>query len=356
MTKPFIKWAGGKTQLLPQLLKAARAAGEFNSYHEPFLGGGAMFFGMYDEGLLKHRRAYLSDSNYDLIRAWCEMANNTEAVVFHLLCHSGRDCEKHFLDERGCVHRNSAEEAARFIYINKTCFNGLYRVNSKGKFNVPYGHRKPRYSPDEEIKEVGSVIKSNSVVQCLGFQQALSGLGEGSLIYLDPPYIPTTKTSFTKYTVNDFKAEDHRELAGLVRECSERGAKIILSNAWTSYTAELYEGFHASIVKARRNINRDGAKRGAVDEVIITNFPVPALGSFVINPRSLTVDASCEALRKALRTKLVGLVTVDNVNTVVHNYLRSITLGDPFDDICVEVTEPTPGTFEITASIKLGQP
>jgi DNA adenine methylase len=271
---PFLKWVGGKQRLLPELL--ARAPKKFECYHEPFLGGGALFFA------LKPKRAVLSDINPDLYYTYRALRDNVERVI-QLLWDLIDEREKkghlaHYLKVRKQKRPGLTEcaVAARMIYLNKTCFNGLWRVNRKGEFNVPIGKSKsPPTICDEENLRACSAALATADIHHAGFENVLTrNMGRGDFVYFDPPYVPVSRPgmnpSFTAYSKEGFGPPDQKRLSEIMSVLkNERRAHVLLSNAGSPKVKELYAGFKIEEVGMRRNINcqRDG--RGEVVEYLI---------------------------------------------------------------------------------------
>lgn len=271
--KPFLKWAGGKTQLLPELMK--RVPAKFGTYYEPFLGGGAMFFA------LQPKRAVLSDVNRRLIRTYRGVRDSVEVVVGMLQAYEDLHSEEFYYKMRSRdVDSNDSDAglAAWMIYLNKTGFNGLYRVNKSGKFNVPWGKHE-KFVPDvENLRACSAALKNKQLLYC-PFEFVFNPTAakvlcpvSGDLVYMDPPYVPVSKTaSFTAYTASGFDGIDQDRVVTVARNLKARGVHIILSNSGTEGVAQLYaEGFEVEEVAARRSINSKGSARGPVKEYIIT--------------------------------------------------------------------------------------
>jgi DNA adenine methylase len=275
---PFLKWVGGKRQLLPELKKYIP---EFDRYFEPFVGAGALLFE------LQTKRAIINDSNFELIQCYLVIRDYSEELI--------KEFENGYFDTKEDFYRIRSwdrsnnwptmfkpwEIAARTIYLNKMCFNGLYRVNSGGRFNSPYGKHKTGFNPDiDNIKAVSSYLSSNNVrILNDDFEAAVKDAGEGDFIYFDPPYDPISDTAnFTSYTPSGFGKDDQIRLMRLCLELGKRGVKTMVSNANTSFITGLYNDFRFNFfeVQAKRAINSKGDLRGAVSEVIITNY-VPAV-------------------------------------------------------------------------------
>ncbi len=272
--KPFLKWAGGKRQLLPELKKYIP---EFNRYFEPFVGAGALFFE------LQPNCAVINDINTELINCYRVIRQFPEELIDELSWFE--NTEEYFYNVRDWDRKrndplstfaNLVKKAARTIYLNKTCFNGLYRVNSKGKFNVPYGKYKAEFKPD--TKNIRAVSKYLAPVTILNgdFEAAVKDTREGDFVYFDPPYDPVSETAnFTNYNAGGFGKSEQLRLRDTFLGLTKRGVKVMLSNADTRFISRLYEyyyGFHIYKVNAKRAINSKGDRRGAVSEVVITNY------------------------------------------------------------------------------------
>lgn len=268
--RPFLKWAGGKAQLLAQFEPFFPSA--FQRYVEPFVGGGAVFF---------HLRARfpgvpcrLCDCNEELIHCYTAVRDDAVALMRKLDGHLERFLARpkdYYYQVRARHHLSDpVDRAARMIFLNKTCFNGLWRVNAKGEFNVPIGSRKKTvlYDPDKLLAASQALQGVQLAVQ--DFQTTLSRTGPGDFVYLDPPYDPASRTAcFTSYTKDEFGPARQKELAASFRAASKRGAKLLLSNSNTPLIRELYKGCRIELVQARRRINSEGKGRGAVAEVLV---------------------------------------------------------------------------------------
>lgn len=266
--RPFVKWAGGKGQLLPELV--ARVPQPFNRYFEPFVGGGALFFN------LSPKQAVLSDSNPDLINLYLVIRDQVDELIEDLGQHV---YEREYYYRLRQVDRTleyerwtAVERASRFIYLNKTCFNGLYRVNSRGEFNVPFGRYQNPTILDVENLRACHVALQGVAIECRDFRQACRELGAGNFVYFDPPYMPMSATaSFTGYTREGFGEAMQVALASVCREIDRRGVRFMVSNSDTPLVRELYEGFRVEVVYAARSINSQGRKRVRVPEVVVRN-------------------------------------------------------------------------------------
>lgn len=276
--RPPWKWVGGKTQLLPNLIATIDRITKdhpFTTYHEPFFGGGALFFELARLGRLKTAR--IADANTELVYALTAIRDDVEAVIRsleHPTCFANTP-EQH-ATVRTCDWRTLAPQvaAARLIYLNKTSFNGLYRLNRKGEFNAPFGkYPNPRICDPENLRACASALRSTEIV-CTPFDAVRDVAVAGDLLYCDPPYLPATKTAnFTSYTKDGFGQKDHERLADLFDRLSARGVAVILSMADNAWTRERYAGHEIVEVSAKRSVNRDGKKRGPVPELIIVGNP-----------------------------------------------------------------------------------
>lgn len=270
---PFVKWAGGKKQLLDKLKE--RMPSTFNTYYEPFVGGGAFLLGFHPQ------KAVINDINEQLLNVYTQLKNNVESVIGMIEKYDSIECDTdYYLSVRAAynkkisVHELDIECAAMMIWINKHCFNGLYRVNSKGMFNVPYNNRNSGSSIDaENLRAIGQYLREAEIEICHGdFENACRGVKSGDFVYFDSPYVPINKTSnFTDYTKEGFSFEDHKRLSELFHHLDRIGAKLMLSNHNVPLVHELYSGFKIETIDVRRSINRDATKRTG-EEVIITNY------------------------------------------------------------------------------------
>jgi DNA adenine methylase len=262
---PIVKWVGGKSKLLGELL--ARAP-RFERYYEPFAGGAALFF------RLAPAAAVLNDRNADLIATYRQVASDVEAVIRRLEIHRKHHGEKHYYSTRArwndpSVSWTPVDRAAAFIYLNKTCYNGLWRVNRAGEFNVPLGRYAdpPICSPDG-LRAAARVL-ARAELRTGSYLDAVRDAGRGDLVYFDPPYVPVTETSnFTSYTGDGFGADDQRALAELAHRLVARGCRVMLSNSDTPFVRSLYAGLRVERVYCARAINCNASKRGDVAEVI----------------------------------------------------------------------------------------
>ena len=268
---PFLKWAGGKTQLLGPI--SARLPDPVEgTYHEPFLGSGAVFFHLRAAGRLRGR-AVLSDANGPLVETFEAVRDRVDEVVAALAAHRAVHSKEHYYGVRAEVPRSPAARAARFIYLNKTCYNGLWRVNRAGAFNVPMGRYENPPILDEPNLRAASVALSGVALHHEPFAEAIARVRRGGVVYLDPPYEPLTATAnFTSYTKDRFGRADQEALADGCVGLRERGAFFLLSNHDTPWLKALYRarGFSTRSIPARRAINSNPGARGAVRELLVT--------------------------------------------------------------------------------------
>lgn len=265
--RPFLKWVGGKTKLLPEILP--RLPEKIPTYYEPFLGGGAVFFALAAEGRFK--RAALADANLELADTYLALAHKPLEVIKHLSKHVYE--ESYYYAVRESRPRSLAARAARMIYLNRTGFNGLYRVNQKGGFNVPFGrYTNPTICDQENLLAVSALLRRSTVaVAGDDFEDAVKKARKGDVVYFDPPYVPVSKTAnFTSFVKGGFDAAEHLRLRDCFRALDDRGVHVLLSNSDTPFVRRLYEGFRISKVKAPRRVNSKGDKRGDVTELLIS--------------------------------------------------------------------------------------
>lgn len=266
VSRPLLKWAGGKTQMIPNLIDAMPK--NFNNYIEPFIGGGALFF------YLSPKSAVIADSNPELISLYQQIAKNYKPVL--KLLEKMPNNEEFFYEQRAKHFEklNEIEAAARTIYLNRTCFNGLYRVNKSGGFNVPYGRYKdPKIADEQLLKSASEALRDATIV--LGdYKHVLQNFAKkGDLVFLDPPYLPISQYSdFQRYTKEQFYEDDHRDLAAEVNRLSELGCHVILTNSNHPLVHDLYSEFHIEVLSTKRNINSRATLRKGQD-VLVTALP-----------------------------------------------------------------------------------
>lgn len=267
--KPFVKWAGGKSQLLPELI--ARIPNGFNRYFEPFIGGGALFFE------LQPNNAFLSDINPDLIGVYITVRDSVEPLIENLAKH--RYEKEYFyklrdMDKSPHFKRwDSVRKASRFIFLNKTCFNGLYRVNSKGYFNVPFGrYTNPKICDSDNLRACSCVLQGTDI-EVQSFEYVVQKSRKNDFVYFDPPYAPLNATSyFTSYSKDGFDTNTQIKLKNVCIELDKKGVNFMLSNSSAPLILDLYKTFNIEFVKASRAINSKGTKRGKINEVIVRNY------------------------------------------------------------------------------------
>lgn len=271
--QPFLKWAGGKRQLLPEIRKYIPET--FHTYYEPFVGAGAVLFD------LQPQKAVINDINAELVNVYYAIKDNVEELIEDLKKHEN---DKDYFYEMRNVDRTPGYEklspvkkASRIIYLNKTCFNGLFRVNSRGQFNVPFGkYKNPQIVNEAVLRAVHDYLSTNEIqIKNTDFVSAVASATKGDFVYFDPPYDPVSETaSFTSYSLNGFRKEDQIRLRDLCVELDERGVKFLLSNSATDFIMDRYseKGFIVETVSATRNINSVASKRGKIDEVLIRNY------------------------------------------------------------------------------------
>lgn len=272
---PFTKWTGGKRQLIPNIKELLPSS--FGTYYEPFVGGGALFLELAPE------KAVINDLNTDLINAYMSIRDNVEELIDLLEVHQIKNDKSYYYDIRsvdrdGRIKRmTEVERAARILYMLRVNFNGLYRVNSKNEFNTPYGrYKNPRIVDRENLENISNYLRNNMItILNTDFSLAVEDAKSGDFVYIDPPYVPVTpSSSFTGYTADGFDLSEQERLRDLFVSLDKKGVYVMLSNSDTDIVHELYQKYADTthIVKAKRNINSKGNKRGKINEVIITNY------------------------------------------------------------------------------------
>jgi DNA adenine methylase len=271
--KSLIKWVGGKTQLLPELLRVFPKSIE--NYYEPFLGGGAVFFALASSKEHPFVMAHLNDLNEELVNTYTQVAHDHERLCLLLTQWKEmylKDPKTFYYDVRKDDPKTMLplDRAARFIFLNKTGFNGLYRVNKSGGFNVPWGkHENPTLFDQDNIEACSRVLRKAKITSG-DYTRILDRAGIGDLVYFDPPYVPLNPTSnFTSYTSDGFTIENQKQLASTFRELSDRGVHVVLSNSDTEVIRDLYKEFAILTIFARRAVNSKGSGRGPVNEVLV---------------------------------------------------------------------------------------
>jgi len=274
--RPFVKWVGGKRQLVKELVESHFPKGydtNCNSYYEPFLGGGALLF------TLKPKKAVINDINTELMNCYQVIRDLVAELIEDLKRHEN---ELNYFYEIRNWDRNEdykcktpVQRASRFIYLNKTCFNGLYRVNSQGQFNTPFGrYNQPNILDIDSLRAVSRYLNENQVeILNLDFQEAVKDANQGDFIYFDPPYdTAPERAGFTSYDSKGFRRDDQIRLKQTFDDLSSRGCKILLSNDYNDFIVDLYRDYNQTKISAIRAINSDASKRGKVDEILVKNY------------------------------------------------------------------------------------
>lgn len=268
--KPILKWAGGKRQLLNELITLMPK--QYNRYFEPFVGGGALFFA------IQPKHAFINDYNQELINLYEVVRDQCQELIDSL--EEYKNEEEYYYKIRS-LDRNKKEwgslsplqRASRLIYLNKTGYNGLYRVNSKGENNVPFGrYKKPKFIDIDNLWACSQLLKDTKI-SCGDFSKIKPKIQKGDFIYFDPPYVPLNKTSsFTSYVNQDFDKNMQCKLKKLCDDIDKKGAFFMLSNSYTDFVLDLYQHYNIHIVKATRSINSNASQRGKIAEVVVTNY------------------------------------------------------------------------------------
>lgn len=277
LVKPYLKWAGGKRQLLPDIKKNLPSRINEYKYYESFVGAGAVLFD------LQPKRAVINDFNSQLILTYTVIRDHIDDLIEALRVHQNNNSAKYYYEVRAqdrdqnfFQSLSNVQKAARLIYLNKTCYNGLYRVNSQGLFNVPYGYYKnPAICEEITLRAVHQYLKNNEIEILNGdFATVTQDADHKSFVYFDPPYHSPDNTNFTGYQANGFSEDDQIRLRDVYLELTEKGVKCLLSNSDTDFIRELFNDKRFKIikVKAKRAINSNSAGRGEVDEVLIKNW------------------------------------------------------------------------------------
>lgn len=281
--KPFIKWAGGKSQILEKIEKELPKT--INRYFEPFLGGGAVLLFILQK--YKPKEVIVSDINQDLVNTYNVIKNNVKELIEYLERYKNKHSEKFYYSIRGLEspitkklkinvlsdsNFSEIENSARFIYLNKTCFNGLYRVNKENKFNVPLGrYKNPEVYNKNNLLEISKLLK-NVKIKCLSYEKIKDLVKKDDFIYIDPPYDQINSNSFTTYTDLDFTRKDQEKLKDFFNVLNKKKCKVLLSNSSTDFIKDLYKEYTIKEIDARRMINSDASKRGNIKEVLIKNY------------------------------------------------------------------------------------
>jgi DNA adenine methylase len=264
--RPILKWAGGKRSLVPRILQELPP--RIDTYYEPFVGGAAVFLALAEEK--RFERAVITDKNAQLINLYTVVRDDLGKLLKRLAALQDRTSEADYYEIRAEKPASRIDRAARLIYLNKTGYNGLYRVNSKGGFNVPYGRYKRPKIYDPERLAVAARALQDVTIRVADFEEACAEARKGDAVYLDPPYLPLSKTaSFAAYHAEAFGLAEHERLAKVFAKLLKRGVSAVLSNSATPATRELYKAFKCSDVAVRRPINSVASRRGAVSELLV---------------------------------------------------------------------------------------
>lgn len=273
LVSPFLKWVGGKRQLMSTIVEHFPKNIQSLNYIEPFIGGGAVLFH------LQPKKAIINDFNIELINTYEVIKNNVEELIIDLKKHENDSAYFYNLRslDRTEEFKNLTiiQRASRIIYLNKTCFNGLYRVNNAGEFNAPFGrYKNPNIVNEPTLKAVSKYLNSNKIIIESGdYSKILEQANNKSFVYLDPPYHPLSESSnFTGYIQGGWGVEEQIKLKNACDELNKKGVKFLLSNSSANFIKDLYKDYNISIVKANRAINSNGADRGEIDEVLIRNY------------------------------------------------------------------------------------
>lgn len=271
LVMPFLKWVGGKRQLMSDIEPLIPS--KISTYYEPFIGGGAVLLNQ------QPKRAVINDYNSELINVYEVVRDQVEELIEDLATHKNESDYFYSIRvqdrEEGFEELSPLKRASRVIYLNKTCFNGLYRVNSSGEFNTPFGrYKSPNIVNENVLRAVSKYLQNNDINLLSGdFEDALKGARKGAFVYLDPPYDPVSKSSnFTGYIEGGFGADQQERLRDACVKLNDNGVKFLLSNSATSFIKDLYKDFEIIEVDAKRHINSVASKRGSVPEVLVRNY------------------------------------------------------------------------------------
>lgn len=272
LVSPFVKWVGGKRQLLSEIKKHLPT--QISKYYEPFIGGGALLF------YIQPKSAVINDSNEELVNLYSTIKSSPEELIADLANH--KNTADYFYKIRGLdreketyLQLNNVQRASRIIFLNKTCYNGLFRVNSSGEFNSPFGrYKNPDIVNEVTIRAVAKYLVDKDIeILNTDYEQSLLSIKKEAFVYLDPPYDPISdSSSFTGYTKNGFDKNEQERLKKVCDMLDKKGVKFLLSNSSTQFIKELYDSYNISFIKAKRSINSNGDGRGEVTEVLIKNY------------------------------------------------------------------------------------
>ena len=325
IVKPILKWAGGKTQMLGDLLP--KVPKSYGRYIEPFFGGGAMFFALQPEN------AIIADSNPELINMYRQVAENVDEVISCLKKYENSSEMFYAVREQDWMCLSKSEAAARTIFLNRTCFNGLYRVNKQGKFNVPYGkYTNPRICDEEGLKAASEALKKAEIL-CGDYLLVLDHYAQaGDFVFLDPPYLPISEyADFKRYTKEQFYEEDHIELAKMIIRLQERGCHVVLTNSNHPLVHELYAPFTIDVIQTKRHISCNGSTRKGED--VIVTIPPKQQTLQRLEPQPLPQQVSAYpptrfmGSKSKLLSEIWSVVSQFNVNTVVDLFSGSGVVG-----------------------------
>ena len=271
LLSPMLKWVGGKRQLLPDIVPMINKKAPL--YVEPFIGGGAVLFNM------QPKKAIINDYNHELINVYITVRDNLEELLDELRIHEENNSSDYYYEIRALdraeefAQMSNVEKAARIIYLNKTCYNGLYRVNMAGQFNSPYGkYKNPNIVNEAVLRAISNYFNTNEITILNGdYKEVLKDLEKEAFVYLDPPYMPISSSSFTGYTEGGFGYNSQVELKKECDKLNEKGIRFVQSNSDCEIIRELYKDYKIKTVKAKRSINSVGNKRGEINEVLIYN-------------------------------------------------------------------------------------
>ncbi|MCA9813314.1 MAG: DNA adenine methylase [Nitrosarchaeum sp.] len=274
--RPFVKWAGGKRQLIPILNQ--NLPSRFGTYHEPFIGGGALLFHVLTQK--SNQRCSISDLNSDLVLAYTTIRDKIDQLISSLENHEKnyrQDSSTYYYNIRDQSPKDDIEKTSRLIFLNRTCFNGLYRVNSKGKFNVPLGrYTNPNIVNEQNLRSVSNLLKTSHIsIKCRDFEGVLDDAKRGDFVYFDPPYQPVSSTAnFTSYTNKDFTSDDLMRLCNLCKRLDSKGCHVMLSNSHSKEVVKLFSGkpWKTTKIRANRAINSNSNRRTGHFELLIKNY------------------------------------------------------------------------------------
>ena len=271
LPRPFLKWAGGKARLIQQYIPYFPTY--FKTYYEPFVGGGSVFFYLHER---QPAKAFLTDINAELITTYRCVRDDVEKLIDLLKEHQLQHSKDYYYRIRTTIESTELKKAARLIYLNKTCFNGLYRENSKGEFNVPMGRYKKPNICDLSNLRLASVALQSAEIEIRSFEKVLNHASNSEdFVYFDPPYYPVSTTSnFTSYSRYAFNENEQYRLRDVFVELAQRGVKVMLSNSDTSFIRNLYKNFNIHTILARRAINSNAKKRGKINELLVTSYSI----------------------------------------------------------------------------------